>query len=307
MFVEDCLTVGLVFPLESYRGAVPTMENQVELTRRVEQLGFSALWFRDVPLNDPNFGDVGQIYDTWVYTGYIAAHTTSIALATGSVILTLRHPLHTAKAAASVDQLSGGRLVLGISSGDRPVEYPAFDVDFEGRGEHFREAFDYSKRVLEEDFPTVDSSLGYMEGLDLIPKPVVGHIPTLVVGNSRQTPEWIAENSDGWIYYTQTLQRQEQVIQQWRNLAAQYAPGVFKPFGQASYLDLTEDPDTAPKRFFRGQGLRVGRNALVEYMNDLRKIGVNHLFLNLKFGRRPAADVIEDLGEEVLPQFLSNR
>ena len=73
-FAEDHLTVGLVFPIESYRGALPTMENQVELARRIEHLGFSALWFRDVPLNDPYFGGVGQIYDTWVYMGYIAAY-----------------------------------------------------------------------------------------------------------------------------------------------------------------------------------------------------------------------------------------
>lgn len=69
MFAEDHLTVGLVFPLESYRGTVPAMENQVELARRVEQLGFAALWFRDVPLNDPNFDDVGAGGHSRAYLG----------------------------------------------------------------------------------------------------------------------------------------------------------------------------------------------------------------------------------------------
>lgn len=64
MFARDRLTVGVVFPIEGYEGAIPTMKNQVELARRVEALGFAAPWFRDVPLHDPNFGDVGQIYDT---------------------------------------------------------------------------------------------------------------------------------------------------------------------------------------------------------------------------------------------------
>jgi alkanesulfonate monooxygenase SsuD/methylene tetrahydromethanopterin reductase-like flavin-dependent oxidoreductase (luciferase family) len=54
-------------------------------------------------------------------------------------VLPLRHPLHTAKAAASIDQLTGGRLVLGIASGDCPVEFPAFGVDRESRGALFRE------------------------------------------------------------------------------------------------------------------------------------------------------------------------
>lgn len=81
------------------------------------------------------------------------------------------------------------------------------------------------------------------------------------------------------------------------------APDAFKPFGQASYLDLTEDPDAHPKRFFRGQGFRLGRNRLIEHMEELRVIGANYLFLNLKFSRRPASEVIEELGEEVIPHF----
>lgn len=66
--------------------------------------------------------EAGQVYDPWVWLGWIAAQTSTIALATGSIILPLRHPLHTAKASASVDQLTGGRFVLGVASGDRPVE-----------------------------------------------------------------------------------------------------------------------------------------------------------------------------------------
>src|SRR4029079_1702567 len=116
-----------------------------------------ALWTRDVPLRDPNFGDVGQIYDSWVWLGWIAAQTPTIALATGSIILPLRHPLHTAKAAASVDRLSGRRLVLGVASGDRPVEFPAFGVAFEKRDALFRENLRVLRQVLEEDFPELHS------------------------------------------------------------------------------------------------------------------------------------------------------
>lgn len=57
------LTLGLTFPIEAYSGDIPRMEGQLDLARRAETLGFSTLWVRDVPLRDPNFGDVGQIYD----------------------------------------------------------------------------------------------------------------------------------------------------------------------------------------------------------------------------------------------------
>lgn len=84
MFAENKLTLGVFFPIEAFEvGSNPTMQNQVELAQLAERLRFSAVWFRDVPLLDPSFGDVGQMYDPWVYLGYIAAKTNTISLATG--------------------------------------------------------------------------------------------------------------------------------------------------------------------------------------------------------------------------------
>jgi luciferase-type oxidoreductase len=99
MFAPGRLSLGVFFPIESFERDEPTMRDQPRLARRAEELGFAALWTRDVPLRDPNFGDVGQVYDPWVWLGLIAAHTSTIALATGSIILPLRHPLHTATGA----------------------------------------------------------------------------------------------------------------------------------------------------------------------------------------------------------------
>jgi luciferase-type oxidoreductase len=94
------LSIGILLPIESYQGAVPTLENHVQLAQRAEELGFKSLWFRDVPFLDPNFGDVGQILDPLVYMGYLAAKTKKIVFATGSIILTLRHPINIAKGVA---------------------------------------------------------------------------------------------------------------------------------------------------------------------------------------------------------------
>lgn len=301
-FRENQLTLGLMFPLEAYRGAEPTMRGQLELAQRAEALGFAALWVRDVPLHDPSFGDLGQIHDPWVYLGYVAAQTKRIALATGSIVLPLRHPLHTAKAAASVNELTGGRIILGVATGDRPVEYPAFGVDFATRGERFRLAFDYLQRALAEDFPEIDSPLGRLAGADLVPKPAAGRMPVFVTGRSQQTLEWIATHADGWLYYPRDLRQQEVHLRAWRETSARLAPGRIRPFAQSLYIDLAEEPaaPAAPIHL----GYRLGRGALVRHLGALRELGVNHVVLNLKYGRRPAAAVIEELGEHVLPRFL---
>ncbi len=296
MYDSDELTFGAIFPLESYEGTTPSMDRQVELAQRAEELGFDALWFRDVPLLDPSFGDAGQIYDPWVYLSHIAAHTDEIALATGAIVLPLRHPIHVAKAAASVTNLSDGRLVLGLASGDRPVEYQAFDTDPTARGERFRESVAALRRLWSEEFPEIDSSFGTMDGdVDLVPKPTTGQIPLLITGHARQEEDWIAENGDGWMYYMQSLDDQAATIERWRELTG----NEFKPFGQSMYIDLAADPSEPPSRIH--QGFRAGREWLIEYISQLDEIGVDHLLFNLKYNERPAGDVMDELATEVFP------
>ena len=305
LFAEDRLTLGLFVPIEAYEGSTPTMNRHAALARRAEQLGFASLWIRDVPLLDPSFGDAGQIYDPWVYLGYLASLTESIALATGSIVLSLRHPLHVAKAAASVDQLSGGRLVLGLASGDRPVEFPAFGVDPEDRGWRFRDAFTVLRRALEERFPEIESPFGSLRHADPIPKPVAGSLPMLVTGSSRQSLEWIAAHGDGWITYPRPAAVQAELAARWRRLTAEAAPGRFKPFAQSLYIDLTESPGAVPTPIHLG--FRLGRQPLIDQLRILQAGGIHHVALNLKYGRRPAAEVMEELGAEVLPLFKDPR
>lgn len=305
MFAPGRLTVGVFFPIEAFERDAPTMRDQERLARRAEELGFAGLWFRDVPLRDPNFGDIGQVFDPWVYLGWMAAHTQSIALAIGSIALPLRHPLHTAKAAASVDQLSGGRLVLGVASGDRPVEFPAFGVDYDTRDVLFREHLHVLRTVLTEEFPAIQSSYGTFSGTaDLVPKPV-GQLPIMVTGGSRQPLEWIAAHSDGWITYPRSLIQQAEMAAQWRAAVAATGSTVFKPFVQSFYVDLSADPDAPPSPIHLG--LRGGRKVVLQFLESLQTIGVHHVILNLKYGRRSAAEVLDEIGEEVLPQLRADQ
>ncbi|MFD1910643.1 LLM class oxidoreductase [Halodurantibacterium flavum] len=302
MFAPEKLTVGVYFPIESFSGPAPSMLHQVELAQQAERLGFAALWARDVPLNDPNFGDLGQIYDPFVWLATIAARTNTIALATGAVILPLHHPIDTAKAAASLDHLSGGRFVFGVASGDRPVEYPAYGREAGQRGELFRDAFDYVEALLTERFP-VHASAHYGQltgGGDLVPKPLASRLPVLVTGRSQQALDWIAQRSDGWITYPRDLRKQALVAAQWRETLDRVDAG-FKPLAQSLYLDLTEDPDAAPRPIHLGY--RLGRRRLADLLDELRAQGINHVALNLKFSQRPVADVLDEVGRDVLPHF----
>src|SRR5699024_2070082 len=141
----------------------------------------------------------------WIFLGYVAAHTNKISLATGSIVTTLRHPLHVAKAAASVDRMSGNRLVLGAATGDRPIEFNAFSVDREQRSTLFQESLQVMRQVWMEEFPNIHASNVNLQYGDLLPKPALKDIPILVTGHSGQSREWIAKNGDGWLFYPRNV------------------------------------------------------------------------------------------------------
>ena len=298
MYREASLTLGLFFAIESYSGAVPAMDlaQQIRTAPLAESHGFAALYFRDVFLNVPSFGDVGHIHDPWAFMGYVTAHTSRIALATGSIITTLRHPLLVAKAAASIDRLSNQRLVLGIATGDRPAEFPAFGQTLAARGELFQEALAVMRQAWAEDFPRIATPRVNLSGADTLPKPQLRNIPVMVTGNSRQSIEWIAEHGDGWLFYPQNLAEQASTIKRWRSLTP-----AFKPFAQSLYIDLAEQADAPPSPMHLG--FRAGRNFVIQYLHSLKAIGVNHVGLNLKYSRRPAHEVVQELGEFVVPAF----
>lgn len=291
------LSLGLVFPIEAYKGAVPQMKGQEQLAKRAEEVGFKALWFRDVPFNDPNFGDAGQLYDPWIYMTHIMNHTTSIALATGSIILPLRHPVHTVKAMNSLQELSGGRLIMGVASGDRAIEYPAFNKSLSDKSALFRDSFQYMK-ALNAPYPNYSSQhYGSINGsIDLLPKTKYA-TDFLVTGHSGQSLDWIAQNSDGWLYYPRDFKFLQDSLQRWRT-SLNKAGAAWKPYLQSLYIDLqTTNEKPSPIHL----GFKSGSNYLLAHLKLLESYGVNHVIINLKYSSRPASEVIEQLAKEVLP------
>lgn len=309
MFAPDALTLGLFLPLRFFNGDMRVLENQGALVSEADRRGFAAIWVRDVPLFDPAFGDAGQLFDPFTYLAWLAAHTTHAALATGSAIFSLRHPIDLAKAATSIDRLSGGRLILGIASGDRASEFPAYGLDSDQRAGRFAEAVPMFRRLVEETRPTIASPLGQMQGIDLLPKPVTGRIPLMVTGFSRQSMEWIGAQADGWLTYPEAThlpagpRKLAGKIRSWRDSIPDQG---FRPHMTNEWLDLVDDPDFPRTPVQGGFVLRTGRNGLIDLLREWRDAGVNHAALGIQFSARPAGEIIQELAEYMLPHFPSH-
>ena len=269
VFGDSGLTVGASFPLTASRESQPSVERERELAAHAEAVGFDALWARDVPLYWPRFGDAGQTFDTWPWLASVAAATDGIALGTASVVLPLRHPIHVAKSAATVDALSGGRLLMGVATGDRDPEYGAFGVDADQRGELFRESVRWLRELWTTAYPELDGAWGTLDGsLDLRPKPDAP-IPLLPTGHARQAVEWIGDHGDGWLFYHLPDATLESFLDDWR------AASGGKPYAMALRVELTEDPAAQPEEIH--QGYRAGVEWFREYFARLDRMGVDHV------------------------------
>jgi luciferase-type oxidoreductase len=304
------MTIGLELPLDNdwapagqaSRHATgrhpgePDMTAHLERATLADHAGFAAIWLRDVPVYDPGFGDAGQVFDPFPYLGYLAAATRNVLLGTAAIALPLRHPLHVAKMAATIDRLSGGRLLLGIASGDRPVEYPLFGIEYSRRGEILRDNLLILRSAWSNDNESAETPR-------ILPVPLEGSIPLIIAGRGGQTLEWLADNLDGYFTYHRPPAVMEPIAAEWHRTVVNETAGrvEFKPLLTTMLVDLTTDPDQHPEliRF----GARLGRHALLEYLHGLSSVGVNHVAINLRPSRRPVEEVIQEIGQFILPEF----
>ena len=274
LFTDEGLTFGIGLPLTGVRESTPDVAEEVRLASHAESVGFDGLWARDVPTYWPRFGDAGGAFDTWPFLSHLAAHTDEIALGTSSVVLPLRHPIHVAKSAATVDRLADGRLVLGIASGDRDPEYRAFGVDPDERGQLVRESVDALRTLWREEFPEIEGSWGRLDGdLDVLPKPTTETLPLLPTGNARQSTDWIAEHGDGWLFYHLPETTLESYIDRWREQTAD------KPFAIAVRVALADDPTADPEPLHLGY--RAGIEWFRDYFDRLAEYGLDHVIVGL--------------------------
>ena len=301
-FQPNKLTLGIISPFMGYADSpFPDMRDFTALVKQADNSGLGALWVRDVPFYDPNFGDAGQMYDITATLGYLAALTEHITIGSAGYVSPLREPILTAKEANSIDQMSGGRFILGLAGGDRPSEYPAFAKAFDDRAARFQENWQTIRELSEQSFPRFNTEHNgtFYGNLDLVPKPTQARLPMMTIGRARQDLDWIANESDGWLWYSADLKQLEQMRETFQKLETK---GIWKPFGTGNFVELLEDKN-APLQVFNSIYLRGGSKALADFYAQQQEIGVSHIIANLKPTRRPPLETMQDFLENIVPQF----
>lgn len=170
----------------------------------VEELGYDSLWMGEhVVVPDPRrppspMEPLDPILDPLVALAFVAARTERIRLATGIVILPQRNPLVLAKQVASLDSLSGGRVVFGMGVGYLEPEMTAVGVPMERRATRAVEYLKAMRALWEQERPAFEGEFVRFSGVNAHPRPVQSPLPVIMGGHSPAAHRRAARHADGW-------------------------------------------------------------------------------------------------------------
>ena len=191
---------------------VSTAEEVVGLARLAEDAGFESVWTFEhvvVPLEYESkypydaSGKMGAapetpFVDPLIALTAVAAATKTVRLGTGVNILSQANPLFLAKQAASLDALSGGRLLLGLGIGWLREEFDAMGVPFERRGARFDDYVAAMRKVWSGEVVEHRSDFISWSGFKSYPVPVQDPLPVIVGGSKGKIYQRIARHGNGW-------------------------------------------------------------------------------------------------------------
>src|ERR1700746_2150119 len=189
------------------------------VAQHAERLGISTLWVPEhVVLLDKYaskypYSDDGQlpaptnapIFDPFISLATMAAVTSKIRLATGICLVPEHNPLVLAKIVATLDFLSGGRVLLGVGIGWLEEEFQAIGVPWERRAQRTREYIESMRKLWGDEVSSYQGNFVKFEGVRSNPKPLKGaKLPVFFGGESGPALRRVAEYGDGWCGFNLT-------------------------------------------------------------------------------------------------------
>ena len=183
------------------------------IAQTAEKLGFESFWVAEhlvIPVDYTTYyprspdGKVPEFYahlaDPFIALAAAAQATTTIKLGTGICLLPERDTITTAKAIATLDMYSNGRMIIGAGAGWFPEEAEIMGVNFKKRWKHFRESVEALRELWTKDESSYEGEFVKFPPVKLFPKPVQKPYPPILLGahDPKYAVKRVAEYADGW-------------------------------------------------------------------------------------------------------------
>ncbi|MET8755299.1 LLM class F420-dependent oxidoreductase [Streptomyces sp. NPDC004667] len=308
VFPEGRLAYGMQLPVQSQSTlyaepweASAGAADLAEVARAADRAGFGYLATCDhVAIPRRLAGPMSTIwYDPVATLAFLAGITERVRLLSHVAIVGLRHPLVTAKQYATLDHLSGGRLILGVGAGHVQEEFEAVGADFPGRGALLDETLDALRAALgPEEFPEFEGQRFSFRDLGQLPRPAQDRIPVWIGGSSPAAVRRAAERGDGWLPQGDPREKLPAQIARIKELRA--AAGVAGP---VEFGAITEALYVGEPAWDTGRRALTGKaEALAESLREYRVLGVDQI--QVRFRSRDRAELTDQItafGAEVAP------
>ncbi|HUV09629.1 MAG TPA: TIGR03619 family F420-dependent LLM class oxidoreductase [Acidimicrobiia bacterium] len=229
-------------------------------------------------------------YDTVATLGWIAGISERVRIMSHVYVLSYRHPLHTAKSFMTLDELSGGRAILGVGAGHLEGEFDLLGLDFAERGRITDAAIDVVREAFAHEYPEIDTPYwGRIADGGMAPRPRQTPLPIWVGGSSKPALRRAAERGDGWL--PQGTPRDEMPDQIAFLLEHRKATRGDEPIDLGTITEYLYVGD--PGWDVGDQTLSGDPAMLAERLNEFGAMGVSHL--QVRFRNRSLAELLDQM------------
>jgi probable F420-dependent oxidoreductase len=303
---------GVFLPVS---GRAASRKTLMQAAQQAEALGYDSVWAADrlvmpwkinttypyskestfiVPPDRPFF-------DTLTCLAFLAGCTEKIALGMSVMVLPYRHPLHWAKIATTIDQLSTGRLILGVGVGWMEEEFAAMNAPFKERGKVSDEQLTLLKQLWTEEHITFQGKYYQVDDIAFNPKPYQKpRLPIWVGGEGKPAQKRAGIYGDAWFPYFVRIAPQE-LLRRFENVRAEAKKAGRNPDEVALAcclpIELTSGDAPQQEDYLKGSTEQVAA-ALRKFVD----IGVVHIGLQFMIPHYPERqEQIERFAKEALP------
>ena len=217
----------LKFGITGMSGGVASYPEALDtISQAAEAAGFDSIWAGEhiiLPDSSTRIPPTTRLLNPLLALTYMAAHTKTIKLGTGVLLLPQHEPLLLAKELATLDVLSGGRLMVGIGVGWSEEEYQALGISYNDRGARADEYLAAMRVLWTEDRPVYHGKYVSFEGVQAYPHPIQQpHPPIITGGRATAVIRRTIEQANGWYGYAYNLEEAAAAISQIREAARRY-------------------------------------------------------------------------------------
>ncbi|MBI3249340.1 MAG: LLM class flavin-dependent oxidoreductase [Deltaproteobacteria bacterium] len=277
---------------------------------KAEALGYDSLWVQEQILSD------SSILEPVSLLNYVAALTAKVRLGTSVLLTAIRNPVQLAKSLATLDQLSQGRLIVGVGIGGPQSRESVFGLSSERRSRQFVEGLNVLKALWTQSRATVHGDFWNFDNVPMEPKPVQQPHPPLWFGARTEIGlKRAVRHGNGWMGAGSSSSADFVQYMEWLRRCLDEAkrdPATFA-ISKRVYIAVDNDRDRAERRLREWFALRYksadmgsrvsiwgSRQECLDQLGDLVRAGAQHLMLNPVFEEIEHAEL---LASDIVPKL----